>query len=176
MRSALVICALALAACDGGETPPPVSERSVESAEKQDTPPLYKYASLKAAMDESQITLDVFWSHFRDPLPGEDVFRVKIAQESDEYLRDYVWVEYLQENGGPEDWRGVVSIENGGNDRFTTGQTLEFAADDIVDWSYADNGKFRGSYTTRAMLGLTDADISAIEAAYHDSPVPEDVE
>jgi len=175
MRLLCIAALCALAACGGSETPPPPAASEVEPqpAAKQDTPPLYKYRSLKAAMEESQTTIDVFWAHFRDPQPGEDSFRVKIAKESDEYLRDYVWVEYLQENGGPDNWRGVVGIENGGNDSFTTGQSLEFVAADIVDWSYNDGGQFRGSYTTRAMLGLTGADVSAIEAAYHESPVPE---
>ncbi|MEO1407443.1 MAG: DUF2314 domain-containing protein [Pseudomonadota bacterium] len=173
MRGALAVFALLFAACGADETPS-TNESVVESAVKQDSPPLYKYRSLKAAMEESNTTIDVFWGHFGDPQPGEDGFRVKIAKESDEYLRDYVWVEYLQENGGPNDWRGVVGIENGGNDRFTTGQTLEFVASDIVDWSYADNGKFRGSYTTRAMLGLTDADVTALRDKYHESPIPED--
>ncbi|MEM9667561.1 MAG: DUF2314 domain-containing protein [Pseudomonadota bacterium] len=174
MRVPAVVFAVILSACGGDETPqPPVDEAATETAAKQDTPPLYKYRSLKAAMEESQTTMDVFWTHFRDPGPGEDTFRVKIAKESDEYFRDYVWIEYLQENGGPEEWRGVVGIEDGGNDRFTTGQTLEFVTADIVDWSYTEDGKFRGSYTTRAMLGLTDANVPALRAKYHESPVPD---
>lgn len=174
MRSFLAVFPVLFVACGGTEDPrPSAGEAVTEIAAKQDTPPLYKYRSLEAAIDEGTSTLDVFWAHFRDPQPGEDGFRVKIAKESDEYVRDYVWVEYLQENGGPDDWRGVVGIENGGNDRFTTGQTLEFVATDIVDWSYTEGDKFRGSYTTRAMLGLTDVDVSALRDKYHESPVPE---
>ena len=151
----------ALAACGAGD--PPVQEAE---------PPLYKYASIKTAMLEAQATLPVFWTHFEANAAGEEQFRVKIVEPSDAYARDYVWVEYLQQADETE-WRGSVSIENGGNDRFTTGQTLDFAEADIVDWAYREDGRERGAYTTRAMLDLApDADTSAIRATFHESPVP----
>lgn len=162
MKHVAAVFCLILTAC-GGE----------QEIIQQDTPPLYKYASIKTAMSEAQSTLDVFWEHFENPGSGEERFRVKIAHPSDAYKTDYVWVEYLQENGAPGDWRGAVGLENGGSDRFRTGDTLEFSEADIVDWAYHENGKTRGGYTTRAMLELPkDADTSAIKALYHDSPIP----
>lgn len=150
-----------LAACSGGDAP-------VQEVE----PPLYKYASIMTAMGEAQATLDVFWDHFEANAAGEEQFRVKIIEPSDAYARDYVWVEYLQQAGETE-WRGAVIIENGGNERFTTGQTLDFAAADIVDWAYREDDRERGAYTTRAMLDLApDADTGAIRATFHESPVP----
>lgn len=140
---------------------------------QQDTPPLYKYTSVKTAMDEAKTTTDIFWQHFANPGPGEDRFRVKIAHASDAYETDYVWVEYLQENREPGQWRGAVGLENGGNDRFRTGDALEFSESDVVDWAYHENGKIRGSYTTRAMLTIPkEADTSAIRDLYHESPIP----
>lgn len=154
---------LFVAACSGDDTP----------AIKEDTPPLYKYASLKTAMAEAQGTVDVFWTRHEARGAGEDRFRVKIAAQSDAYVRDYVWVEYLQEGGAPKEWRGAVSLENGGNNRFRTGDTLVFTEADVVDWSYDEHGRMRGGYTTRAMLDLApNADTSAIRAKFHESPIP----
>ena len=161
MRSILVACTLLFSACSG------------DDIVQQDTPSLYKYASLKTAMADAKTTAPIFWKHFANPGPGEERFRVKIALESDAYKTDYVWVEYLQENGAPGEWRGSVGLENGGNERFRTGDTLEFSESDVADWAYHDNGKIRGGYTTRAMLTIPkDADIGAIEDLYHESPVP----
>jgi len=144
-----------------------------EDIVQQDIPPLYKYSELKSAMADATSTADVFWEHFENPNLGEERFRVKIALESDAYKRDFVWVEYLQENGAPGEWRGAVSLEDGGNDRFRTGDTLAFNESAVVDWAYHDNGKIRGGYTTRAMLTIPkNADTSAIEDLYHESPVP----
>ena len=98
---------LALAAC--GEPEPVV---------QQDTPPLYKYASIKAAIADAQSTVNVFWEHQADPGAGESDFRVKVTQETEDYLRDFVWVEYLEGGSQPGEWRGSVGIENGGNERF----------------------------------------------------------
>ncbi|MEM9938818.1 MAG: DUF2314 domain-containing protein [Pseudomonadota bacterium] len=166
----LVSCSNATDTSDVDAPLPPLIE--TDAPELPDQPPLYNYASIKAAMAEAQSTLPVFWTQFRSPGPSEDQFKVKIKHPSDEYEIDYVWVEYLQENGETS-WRGAVIIENGGNDRFRTGDTLQFDEADIVDWGYTEGGRLRGSYTTRAMLGLApDADTSAIEARFHDSPVP----
>lgn len=178
MKRILMICGglVFVAACGGNQeasvpTEPPLVETA--ASELPDQPPLYNYASIKAAIVEARVTLPVFWGHFNNPAPREDQFKVKIVHPSDEYELDYVWVEYLQQ-AGPSEWRGAVMIENGGNDRFQTGNTLYFAESDIVDWGYTDNGLMRGSYTSRAMLGLApDADTSAIAARFHDSPVPE---
>ena len=162
MRTFVAALFLALTAC-GGE----------QEIVQQDTPPLYKYSNLKTAMAEAKETAHIFWEHFANPSPGEEAFRVKIAHPSDAYKTDYVWVEYLQENGAPGEWRGAVGLENGGSNQFRTGDTLEFNENDVADWAYHDNGKIRGGYTTRAMLTIPkDADISAIEDLYHDSPVP----
>ncbi len=151
-----------LAVCSGNK----------DAVVQEGEPPLYKYASIKAAMLEAQSTLPVFWDHFEAHSSGEEQFRVKIIEPSADYLRDYVWVEYLQQ-AGPTEWRGSVIIENGGNDRFQTGQTLDFAEADIVDWAYREGGLERGAYTSRAMLDLApDADTSAIRATFHESPVP----
>lgn len=145
-----------------------------EEIVQQDTPPLYKYSELKSAVAEAKVTAPIFWENFADPAPGEERFRVKITRESDAYKIDYVWVEYLQENGAPGEWRGAVSLENGGNNRFKTGDTLEFSEGDVADWAYHENGKIRGGFTTRAMLTIPkDADTSAIEDLYHENPVPD---
>lgn len=153
---------LTLTAC-GGE--PEIAQ--------QDTPPLYKYASLKTALAEAKETRDVFWERFAAPAPGEEEFRVKITVTTEDYVTDYVWVVDLEEAATPGNWLGNVGAENGGNNRFQTGDTIKFNESDVADWAYHDNGKIRGGYTTRAMLTLPkDVDISAIKDKYHDSPVP----
>ncbi|GAB5457207.1 MAG: hypothetical protein Hens3KO_02370 [Henriciella sp.] len=172
----VAIAGVLVAACsadqDAGNAPqPPLIETG--APDLPDQPPLYNYASIKTAIAEAQETLPVFWGQFDNPASGTEQFRVKIIHPSDEYERDYVWVEYLQQASETE-WRGSVMIENGGNDRFQTGLTVFFDQADIVDWGYTENGLMRGSYTSRAMLGLApDADTSAIAARFHDSPVPE---
>ncbi|MDJ0922281.1 MAG: DUF2314 domain-containing protein [Henriciella sp.] len=179
MRRGLSSVALfaAVAACSGGsdtgdaEAPlPPLIE--TDAPELPDQPPLYNYASIKAAMAAAQETLPVFWAQFSAPGDDDDQFKVKIKHPSDAYAIDYVWVEYLQETGETR-WSGAVMIENGGNDRFRTGDTLMFDETDIVDWGYTEAGRLRGSYTTRAMLNLApEANTDALRARFHDSPIP----
>lgn len=160
IRVLLLVAAFVLAACGS------------EPAVQEDEPPLYKYASIEAAMSKAQASIDVFWDHHDNRRDGEDVFRVKIIHPSDAYLRDYVWVEYLQPDG-ENAWRASVSVEDGGNDRFTTGQTLSFNSADIVDWSYVEDGRFRGTFTTRAMLDLApEANTDSLRKRYHEEPLP----
>ncbi|MEL6244322.1 MAG: DUF2314 domain-containing protein [Pseudomonadota bacterium] len=160
MRPALAALALLLAAC--GELVP---------AERSDEPALYKYASIQSAMAEARSTLDVFWAHHDDRSPGEDGFRLKVAEPSDAYERDYVWVEYLQP-AGEELWRGAVYLQ-GGHEQFRTGDTIEFSEADIVDWAYIDGERLRGAYTSRAMLDLApNANVDNLSAIYHEEPTP----
>ena len=161
MRRVAAALVVLLAACGG------------EEIVQQDTPPLYKYASLKTALADAKTTRDVFWEHLASPRPGEEHFRVKITVTTEEYVTDYVWVEDLESASAPGQWRGSVGAENGGNKRFKTGEVLEFSESDVADWAYHENGKIRGGYTSRAMLTIPkNTDVSAIEDLYHDSPVP----
>ena len=141
---------------------------------QEDQPPLYKYSEIKQAMSDSSETISVFWEHFESPGPEEDNFRVLIVEPTDEYAKDYVWVSYLQQIGD-DAWRGSVSLDPEANNRFEPGISIEFTEEDIVDWAYSEDGRTRGSYTTRAMLNLRSVrnlDLDNIRGLLHESPTP----
>lgn len=169
---ALIVLGMGCIACSGSNDQNGV-DHAVESVQ-QDEPPLYKYSQLRQAMTDSLETIDVFWEHFENPGSEEDAFRVLVAKESKEYARDYVWIHYLQQTG-ENDWRGSVSLDKESSPRFAPGLSVEFNEDDIVDWAYSEDGRTRGSYTTRAMLELRSVrnlKIDAIRGALHESPTP----
>lgn len=85
-------------------SPPEAPLLETGAPDLPDQPALYNYASIQTAMAKAQETLPVFWDQFNNSSSDNERFKVKIIHPSDEYERDYVWVEYLQQAGETK-WR-----------------------------------------------------------------------
>ncbi len=159
LRTILTLPLVVIAACSG------------EIVQQDGPPPLYKYASMKTAVTEGKGTLPVFWQAFNGGDIGQSEFALLVVTPSERQTEEYVWVEAITqlESG----YRGLVPQEHEMKDGFKPGDAIDFAASDIADWRFKENGKYRGAYTTRAMMGLApNANIDNIRALFHENPVP----
>ncbi|WP_321488918.1 DUF2314 domain-containing protein [uncultured Hyphomonas sp.] len=161
MRAPGLLAALALLAACGGER---VAEEG--------PPPLYKYTALKEAVADARETLPVFWEAYESGNPAYSDFALNVTTLSERYTEEHVWlVDVRQVNG--EHYAGVIPEDREIRDGLTPGYMIAFLPEHIADWRFREDGKFRGAYTTRAMMNLApDANIENIRAMFHDSPVP----
>ena len=158
-RPALALLMFALAAC-GAETKP-----------EDGPPPLYQYQSMKTAVDAARETLPVFWQAYADEDPATTGFALNVVTPSKRYMAEYVWLVDITEEDGR--YTGIVPPDHEIDDGFASGDAVDFLPGQIADWRYREDGKFRGAYTSRAMLDLAPgADTSNIRALFHESPVP----
>ena len=66
----------------------------------------------------------------------------------------------------------LLSLMTGGIES-AMASLIIIGAGQIADWRYKEDGKYRGAYTSRAMLGLAPtANLDNIKAMFHDSPLP----
>ncbi|HPE47514.1 MAG TPA: DUF2314 domain-containing protein [Hyphomonas sp.] len=160
MRAALLALALAgLTACGGASRP--------EDGE----PPLYRYKSMEAAVDEARASLPVFWDAFNSGDAAYSDFALNVITPSKRYTAEHVWVVDIREAGGR--YHGTITKDHEMDDGFASGDEVDFLPGQIADWRYKEGGRFRGAYTSRAMLDLAPgADTGNIRALFHDSPVP----
>ena len=140
MRSLVASLVLILSAC--GET----------WVQEDGPPPLYKYSSMKAAVAEGKDTLPVFWSALQGADPSLSDFHLLVVTPSKRHTEEYVWVDAITEV--PAGYRGTVLDDHEMKDGFKPGDMIDFIGADIADWRYREGEKFRGAYTSRAMLDL----------------------
>ncbi|MCA8903122.1 MAG: DUF2314 domain-containing protein [Hyphomonas sp.] len=158
-RIGLALMMFALAAC-GAETKP-----------EPGPPPLYKYQSMKTAVEEARQTLPVFWDAYRSGDGAYSNFALNVVTQSKRYDAEYVWLVDIKEREGRLE--GTVPEDHEIDDGLKSGTVIAFLPGQIADWRYREDGRTRGAYTTRAMLDLApNADTSNIRALFHDSPVP----
>ncbi|MCA8893407.1 MAG: DUF2314 domain-containing protein [Hyphomonas sp.] len=161
MRAAVLFAALALLAACGGE-------RVAEDG----PPPLYKYTALKEAITDARQTLPVFWEAYESGNPAYSDFALNVTTGSDRYTEEHVWLTDIRHVGG-EHYAGVIPEDHEIRDGLAPGDMIAFLPEQVADWRFRQDGKFRGAYTTRAMMNLSpDANIDNIRAMFHDSPVP----
>ncbi len=159
IRSLLAGFVLVVAAC------------AAEVVQEEGPPPLYKYSSMKAAVESGKETLPAFWEALESGNADQSNFMLLVVTPSQRHTEEYVWVENVTEilTG----YRGIVPDEHEMEDGFKGGDTIDFIASDIADWRYKEDGKYRGAFTTRAMMGLApNANIDSIKALFHDEPLP----
>jgi uncharacterized protein YegJ (DUF2314 family) len=156
----LLLAVALLAACGGDPVP------------EDGPPPIYKYASMKAAVAEARETLPAFWTAFESGDPAYSAFALNVITVSDRYTEEHVWVvDIRQVQDGS--FSGVVPEAHVIHDGFAPGDLIAFQPEHVADWRYDEDGKYRGAYTTRAMLGqVPNADIDNIKAMFHESPLP----
>jgi uncharacterized protein YegJ (DUF2314 family) len=100
---------------------------------------------MQAAVDEAKRTIQQFLDAFADPQPGQESFLVKVVfVESGQF--EHVWVVDLDFSAQP--LRGRVATEPA-LPGLELGQLVEFAAPQISDWMYIENGRLVGGFTTR---------------------------
>ena len=159
-RLGFIACGALIAACGGPSEP------------EEGPPPLYNYASMEQAMAEARETLPVFWDAFESDNPDYSYFALNVTTVSKRYTQEHVWlVDIRHVNDGQ--YAGVIPQEHEIEDGLTPGDMIAFLPEHIADWRYKEDGRFRGSYTLRAMLDLApNADTSNIRATFHDRPVP----
>jgi uncharacterized protein YegJ (DUF2314 family) len=161
MRAAVFFAALTLIAACGGER-----------AAEEGPPPLYKYNALKAAVTDARETLPVFWAAFESGNPAYSDFALNVTTTSDRYTEEHVWLVNIRDVDG-EHYAGAVPKDHEIRDGLKPGDMIAFLPEHIADWRFREDGRFRGAYTTRAMMNLApDANIDSIRAMFHDSPVP----
>jgi uncharacterized protein YegJ (DUF2314 family) len=105
-------------------------------------------------------------------MPAYSDFALNVTTTSDRYTEEHVWLVDIRQADDAH-YAGVVPEDHEIRDGLETGDMIAFRPEQIADWRFREDGKFRGAYTTRAMMNLApDAKIDNIRAMFHDSPVP----
>jgi uncharacterized protein YegJ (DUF2314 family) len=105
--------------------------------------------AMLAAMAKARSTLSGFLTLAQAPEPKMEGFSVKVAVRDQEQL-EYLWIAPFERRDGGFSGRINNQPRTLGNVRF--GQTISFAQAEIVDWTYIDDGRMKGSFTTCAIL------------------------
>ncbi len=121
---------------------------------------------------EAQQTLHGFWEGYEYGNPDYYDYALKVTTDSGQYTEEHVWLVDIRHVEG-EHYAGAVPEDHEIRDGLAPGDRIAFLPEQISDWRFREDGKFRGAYTTRAMMDLApDAKIDNIRAMFHDSPVP----
>ena len=103
---------------------------------------------MAAAIRNARATLPDFLALARAPRSSTNGFSVKVAVR-DGGLTEYFWVVEFESKGGR--YSGRVNNRPRTVHNVTFGQVITFLETDIVDWTYLDNQKMKGNYTTCAI-------------------------
>ena len=101
------------------------------------------------AMRKARSTLAEFLRLAEAPHPSTPLFAVKVGIPAKGTV-EYFWIiPFTRENG-----RFSGKIDNDPNlaDNLKLGDTITFDEEQIVDWSYIENGRLKGNYTLCALL------------------------
>ena len=111
-------------------------------------------------MAEARATLPVFFEAWQSGNQAYADFRVTIIMPSSAYGRDYQEVSNIR-----REFAGFIGESTRGND-------VPFLTADIADWRFKDGERYRGGFVRRAMFDMTDAEIPALRAMFHEEPLP----
>lgn len=101
------------------------------------------------AMRKARSTLAEFLRLAEAPRPSMSLLSVKVGIPAKGAI-EYFWIiPFTRENG-----RFAGKIDNDPNraDNVNLGDTITFDEEQIVDWSYIENGRLKGNYTLCALL------------------------
>jgi hypothetical protein len=124
------------------------------------SPATYEQPSVQAAVAEARATLSVFFGAWQSGNQAYTDFRVTIIMPSSAYGRDYQEVSNIR-----REFAGFIGES-------TRGKDVPFLTADIADWRFKDGERYRGGFTRRAMFDMTDAEIPALRAMFHEEPLP----
>ena len=143
-RSLTALLFIALAAC----SPTPGS------------PALDKDRARQNAVADARASLPVFFEAWQNEGEAYSDFRGTGIMPSSAYGRDYEELANIR-----REFAGFIGETSGGEE-------VPFLVADIADWRFLEGEKYRGGYTRRVMFDMTDADIPALRAQFHEEPLP----
>lgn len=120
--------------------------------------------AVAAAAARARAELPRFFAKVAAPGPGESYFLIKYDLIP-EAPAEFIWAEIVSHQDGVT----VAKLVNNPRDpRFRRGQQVTVEDADILDWSYAQDGKtVIGAYTTRALLAtMTPEEAARVRAAH----------
>jgi hypothetical protein len=144
MRGLAVLLILTLAAC----SPTPGS------------PALYQDRAMQNAVTQARQSLPAFFQAWQGETEAYSDFRVTIIMPSSAYGRDYEELSNIR-----QEFAGFIG-------ETASGKEVPFLTADIADWRFKDGDQYRGGFTRRVMFDMTDAEVPALRAEYHEDPLP----
>ncbi len=127
-------------------------------------------AAMNAAMAGAQQSLPIFMDALNNPGSGATDLILKVAIATDTDYVEHIWVDQIRPLGDDR-FEGRYAndpVEFKGNQ----GDPVTFSQASISDWSFMENGKFHGNYTTRVMLPHFDPDYATALSSLL-APLPE---
>lgn len=101
------------------------------------------------AMSEAKATIDRFYKAYAAPTPKQERFGLKVALRSGSHI-EYVWIENVRRT--KDSIYGTLLNEPFHIKSQHLGDRIMVEPQDVVDWSYVDNGYLVGGYTLRVMF------------------------
>jgi uncharacterized protein YegJ (DUF2314 family) len=105
--------------------------------------------AMLTAMAKARSSLSGFLTLAQAPEPKMEDFSVKVAVRDQERV-EYFWIAPFERRDGG--FSGRINNQPRTIGNVTFGQTITFAQAEIVDWTYIDDGRMKGSFTTCAIL------------------------
>jgi uncharacterized protein YegJ (DUF2314 family) len=126
--------------------------------------------TMNAAIDAAQQSLPVFMDALNDPASGATELILKVAISTDTDYVEHIWVEEIRalDNATYEGRYANQPVEFQGNE----GDPVTFSEGSISDWSFMQDDRLHGNYTTRVMLPYIDPDYAAYLTSIL-APLPE---
>ena len=124
------------------------------------SPVLYKDRGMQNAVSEARETLPIFFQAWQSENESYSDFRVTVIMPSSAYGRDYEELSNIR-----QEFAGFIGETTGGKE-------VPFLTADIADWCCKDGAHYRGGYTRRVMLDMTNADLPNIRDRFHEEPLP----
>ncbi len=122
---------------------------------------------MNAAIAKARSSLADFWKSYETPGASEGDFALKVAIP-DNGVTEHFWLTRIQRDG--DKLSGVVSNQPQSVKSVKLGQTYEFTADMISDWTFKRNGKLVGNETMRVLLPRMPAEQAAAYRAMYETP------
>ncbi len=137
---------LAVAAAVGLLSTRPAVAQTIRSGDTVAVP--HGDVHIAKAIREARSRLPDFLTRARKPDPTMHTFAVKLAVPTDVSL-EFIWITPFEMKDGH--FVGQISNEPKNIKGIRRGQWVQFTEDDIVDWTYHQNGKRKGNFTARAI-------------------------
>jgi uncharacterized protein YegJ (DUF2314 family) len=104
---------------------------------------------MAAAMRQARASLSEFFALVQSPKPSMKSFSVKVGLPYDGG-REFFWIAPFQRNG--DKYVGRLNNTPRSVRNVKAGDTITFREDEIVDWTYTDDGNIKGNFTACVLL------------------------
>lgn len=109
---------------------------------------LHDDVHIAEAIRQARARLPEFLELARKPDPSMHTFAVKLAIPTN-HGAEFIWLAPFQRKS--DHFVGRVSNEPRNIKGIKQGQWVKFESDNIIDWTYHQNGKRKGNFTARAV-------------------------